>query len=99
MDWPVIHKNPARAALAPNLADYDAVCRDFSWEAARAGLDGLPGGGLNIAYEALDRDVAKGKGGKLAIRWLGLEHAFLIDGAEKERPIITRAAAIWTRAS
>jgi acetyl-CoA synthetase len=69
MDWPVIRKRAAGAA--PNLGDYAAICRNFSWDAARAELDGLPGGGLNIAYEALDRHVAKGSGGKLAIRWLG----------------------------
>lgn len=37
----------------------------------RAGLDGLPGQrGLNIAYEAVDRHVARGIGEKTAIRWL-----------------------------
>ena len=69
MDWPVIRKHLAGAA--PNLGDYAAICRHFSWDAARAELDGLPGGGLNIAYEALDRHVAKGRGGRLALRWLG----------------------------
>jgi acetyl-CoA synthetase len=34
-------------------------------------LDGLPGGGLNIAYEAIDRHVKAGRGGKLALRWIG----------------------------
>ena len=35
-------------------------------------LDGLPGGGgINIAYEAVDRHVAHGQGAKTAIRWLG----------------------------
>ena len=43
----------------PNYAD--AVAR-FSWDAARNLLDGLPGGGLNIAYEAVDRHVAHGRG-------------------------------------
>jgi acetyl-CoA synthetase len=36
-------------------------------------LDGLPGGGLNIAHEALDRHVAAGHGAQVAIRWLGCE--------------------------
>ena len=69
MDWPIIRKHLAGAA--PNLGDYAAICRHFSWDAARAELDGLPGGELNIAYEALDRHVAKGCGGRLALRWLG----------------------------
>ncbi len=41
------------------------------WDAARARLDGLPGGGLNIAHEAVDRHVAAGHGGETAIVWLG----------------------------
>jgi acetyl-CoA synthetase len=31
----------------------------------------MPGGGLNIAHEALDRHLAAGYGGQVAIRWLG----------------------------
>jgi acetyl-CoA synthetase len=34
-------------------------------------MSGLPGGGLNIAYEAVDRHVAQGHGERLALRWLG----------------------------
>ena len=41
----LIRKGPADVRLAPNLADYDAQCRDFTWDEARAALDGLPGGG------------------------------------------------------
>ena len=55
---------------APNLADYAEVRRSFSWEAARARLDGLPDGGLNIAYEAVDRHVHHSRGDKTAIRWI-----------------------------
>jgi acetyl-CoA synthetase len=43
------------------------------WPAARARLAGLPGGGLNIAHEAVDRHVAAGHGGETAIVWLGRE--------------------------
>jgi acetyl-CoA synthetase len=38
-------------------------------------LDGLPGGALNIAHEALDRHVAAGHGERLAIRWLSKDGA------------------------
>jgi acetyl-CoA synthetase len=39
------------------------------WAAARARLDGLPGGrGLNMAYEAVDRHVAHGRGDVVALR-------------------------------
>ncbi len=41
------------------------------WEAAKARLQGLPGGGLNIAHEAVDRHVAAGHGAQTALIWLG----------------------------
>jgi acetyl-CoA synthetase len=69
MTWPILHKT-LPAGAQPNLGDYAAAYGNFSWTAARAELDGLPNGGLNIAYEALDRHVKKGKGDKLALRWL-----------------------------
>ena len=68
----VIRKQAALLAAPPNLVDYDAACRDFSWSAARARLDGLPGGrGLNIAHEAVDRHAAGAQADKVALRWLG----------------------------
>ena len=59
-------------AVAPNLRDYDEARRTFSWEQARAELDGLPGNrGLNIAHEAVDRHANGALSNRLAIRWLG----------------------------
>ena len=56
MEWPTITKAPDLAGQEPNLVDYESACRHFSWDVARAELDGLPEGrGLNIAYEAVDR--------------------------------------------
>jgi acetyl-CoA synthetase len=56
----------------PNLDDYDRARASFTWEAARAELDGLPGGrGLNIAHEAVDRHAAGARGDHVALRWLG----------------------------
>lgn len=43
------------------------------WDAARSRLEGLPGGGLNIAHEAVDRHVAAGHGAQPALVWLGRE--------------------------
>ncbi len=58
--------------VPPNLPDYEAGRAAFSWEEARRALDGLPGGrGLNIAYEAVGRHVAHGRGDRSALRWLG----------------------------
>lgn len=57
--------------LEPNLVDYEATVRDFRWKEARRALDGLPGGRLNIAHEAVDRHAAGERAGRVAIRWLG----------------------------
>jgi len=67
----VIRKVPAKGWPEPNLLAYDSARAGFSWTAARNELEGLPGGGLNIAHEALDRHVAAGRGNTLAVRWLG----------------------------
>jgi acetyl-CoA synthetase len=40
------------------------------WARAREGLTGLPDGGLNIAYEAVDRHAAGPRAGHTALRWL-----------------------------
>ena len=58
-----------RSAVPPNLADYQAACRSFRWDRARAELAGLPGGrGVNIADEAVDRHVRDGRGEHVALR-------------------------------
>jgi acetyl-CoA synthetase len=54
-----------------NLRSYDEFVRTFAWDQARSLLDGLPNGGLNIAYEAIDRHLKAGRGNKLALRWIG----------------------------
>jgi acetyl-CoA synthetase len=69
-----IRKRPEDCAGA-NLRDYGEYARTFSWAQARSLLDGLPGGGLNIAYEAVDRHVKAGRGHKLALRWIGRDDA------------------------
>ena len=74
MDIETIVK-PRGAGVAPNLADYDAVCAAFSWDQARGELQGLPGGGLNIAHEAVERHARGERAGRIAIRWLGREGA------------------------
>ncbi len=61
-----------------NLADYAAACRSFTWQQSRDDLAGLPGGGLNIAHEAVDRHVAAGHGDQVALRWIAKS------GARKE---------------
>jgi acetyl-CoA synthetase len=73
-----IRKAGAAWRVQPNLTDYDAECARFSWDAARAWLDGLPGGrGLNIAHEAVDRHATGPRADKTALRWLGKDGARL----------------------
>ncbi len=67
---PTIHKDPSALRVTPNLVDYEAACRSFSWEQARQALTGLPGGGLNIAYEAVDRHAAGPDATKDALRFV-----------------------------
>jgi acetyl-CoA synthetase len=66
-----IAKDLARLPRQPNLIDYAATCAGFDWAKARAMLDGLPGGGINIAHEAVDRHALGSRPARVALRWLG----------------------------
>ena len=74
MEWKRIRKHPEDFSRA-NLQNYERCAGAFSWAQARALLDGLPGGGLNIAHEAVDRHVLAGHGSKLALRWISRDDA------------------------
>ena len=72
MPFPTITKRGWPGGVVPNVVDYDAARAAFSWEQARAALDGLPDGrGLNIAHEAVDRHAAgPARRDHVAFRWL-----------------------------
>lgn len=72
MEYEVIAK-PAWGDMKvrPNLLDYQGARASFGWEEARKELDGLPGGGLNIAHECLDRHLKTTNRDKLALLWEG----------------------------
>ena len=70
MTFDIIRK-PAGKHAQTGSSDTEFESAGSIWEAAKARLAGLPSGGLNIAYEALDRHVADGHGAQIAIRWLG----------------------------
>ena len=70
MEWERIRKRP-EDYVGANLQDYQEYAGRFAWAQARALLDGLPNGGINIAFEAVDRHVLAGRGDKLALRWIG----------------------------
>jgi len=76
MHWKPINKSLESWGVRPNLLDYEKTCADFSWEAVRRELDGLPDGkGLNIAHEAVVRHAAGPRRDHLALRWLGMDGA------------------------
>ena len=72
MSVTAIVKSASKLEVTPNLLDYDASLAPGFWERAREELDGLPGdGGLNIAYEAVDRHAFGALADHLALRCLG----------------------------
>ena len=69
--WPTITKSSWPGGVVPNVTDYDEARAAFSWEAARAQLDGLPNGrGLNLAHEAVDRHAVGPRADRVAFRWV-----------------------------
>jgi len=67
----IIRKTAADLRVPPNLSDYAATRAAFSWDAVRAELAGLPGGGLNIAHEAVECHARGPLRDKVAFRFLG----------------------------
>ncbi|NUU07245.1 acetate--CoA ligase [Leifsonia sp. C5G2] len=65
-----IRKDLVGLRVVPNLLDYEAAYDSFDWDNERRRLSGLPGGGLNIAYEAVDRHAAGPKGARDALRFI-----------------------------
>ncbi len=61
--YPRIPTAAGAGRVAPSLVDDDAACRTFGWASARALLDGLPDGGINIAHEAVDRHATGARSG------------------------------------
>ncbi|HRY10766.1 MAG: acetate--CoA ligase [Actinobacteria bacterium] len=94
MELPVIRKSHADLSVEPNLRDYAAAREAFTWESAQEWIDGLPGGGVNIAYEAVDRHVAHGRGEHVALRCLGKQVQTDITYAELARRTNTFANAL-----
>lgn len=70
MQKKLITKSAADFRVAPNLTDYSSTYASFSWATARAELEGLPGGGMNIAHEAVDRHANSARRDKVALRWI-----------------------------
>ncbi|WP_327418544.1 acetate--CoA ligase [Streptomyces sp. NBC_01233] len=72
MDHSIIHKQSGPDGVFM-LQDYERARADFTWDEARSRLSGLPGGGLNIGYEAVDRHLAAGHGEREALRCIAAD--------------------------
>lgn len=68
---PIVKDFSGGAGPRPNLADDEKTRQDFQWADVREALSGLPGGGLNIAHEAIDRHVQTPLKDKPALHWEG----------------------------
>jgi acetyl-CoA synthetase len=69
----VIRKDLAALRPTPHLLDLERERAAFTWAQARAALDGLPGGALNIAHEAVERHARGARANRVALRWLGAD--------------------------
>ena len=90
-----IGKDTAGLRVRPHLADRESVCAGFRWDDARRQLGAMPGGALNIAFEALDRHAHGPLASHPAIVWLGADGRRLtIDYGELNRQANRFANAI-----
>ena len=67
----IIRKNAGQLRPVPNLANYDAVRQEFTWNAAARELGVTAGGSVNIAQLAVDRHVATAIADRIAFRFVG----------------------------
>ena len=71
----IIRKTADDWRIAPNLRDYEAERRRFSWAQARARFAALPGAGVNIGCAAVDRQASGELRDKPAFRFLARDCA------------------------
>ncbi|MEF2964580.1 acetate--CoA ligase [Paenibacillus sp. M1] len=56
-------------APSSNLGNYEEAVANFNWEDVEKQFSWYETGRVNLAYEAVDRHVAAGKGGQVALRF------------------------------
>ena len=96
-DGEIIRKDLAALSLPPHWRADAPAPGAFSWAAMRERLAGLPGGGLNIGFEALDRPVREGRGDHVALHWLGAEGGERRITYDELRRLANRFASAITR--
>lgn len=62
----------------PNLLDYEKTYRHFDWADFKKEFEWFPGGKINAAYNAVDRNAKNWRKNKIALYWEG-------DNGEKEK--------------
>ena len=63
----IYKKNKTLFKLAPNLADYDKVYKDFDWEKVYGELEWFEDHKINAAYNAVDRHLKTHRKNKVAL--------------------------------
>ncbi|MBT8768466.1 acetate--CoA ligase [Metapseudomonas boanensis] len=84
----MIEKTASDLPVSPNWLDSAQARAAFSWAAEARELVGLPGGGLNLAFEAVDRHAQGPRQDRIALR--------LLDRDGHSRDISYRALGLQT---
>ncbi|HIJ58369.1 MAG TPA: acetate--CoA ligase, partial [Deltaproteobacteria bacterium] len=64
---PIKKEEVSKMSVMPNLLDYEKTMEDFRWEAISKEFDQFDDGGLNIAYEIIDRHAKTSLKDKVAL--------------------------------
>ena len=67
----MIHKTPNDLRVPPNFVDYDRTRAEFDWSDVPDPCAGMPAGGCNIAYAAVDRHTDGPLASRTALRFVG----------------------------
>ncbi len=65
-----IHKSADDLRVTPNLVDYERTRAEFDWSAVPNPCAGMPAGGCNIAYAAVDRHADGPMASRTALRFV-----------------------------
>jgi acetyl-CoA synthetase len=68
---PIRKESIEEMPVRPNLLNYEKARKELSWETIAKELDWFEGGGINVAYEAIDRHIKTPLKNKVALIWEG----------------------------
>ena len=70
-----IKKDVSSLRVQPNLLSYDEARKTSPWDSIKSELTWFDDGGINLAYNAIDRHVGTPTEGKIALLWEGDNNA------------------------